>query len=313
MGNVKRRTTKSSQSKLIQLSRTIEGTVKSFDGTPIWYKSVGKGVPIVFCNGLGCSTFFFSYLIDYFKRNFQVVMWDYRGHGRSAPPSFKKNHTIKALTLDLKAVMNKLKIKKAILVGHSMGTQVLYEFYSKYPSRCVAIVSCFGTFGKPMDTLYDSPLSKYIFEIIYIFNHLFPRISNLIGTFILKNPLWFELGGALKLLKPFMADKKILRQYTNHITNVDPIFLTKLTLNLQEHTIEPIIKKLKIPTLIIAGKEDAFTPLWVSKKMHRIIPKSELFVVQKGTHVALVEQPELINLRIEKFLKEKVIKDRWKK
>lgn len=301
-------TTKSGRTRLTEMAHTQEGFITSFDGTKIWYRSSGVGTPMVLCNGLGCSTFYFDYLEDYFKKFYRVIIWDYRGHGRSDPPHVKKNHTLNSLKFDLKALMDGLKIKKAIMVGHSMGTQVLYEFYSCFPKRCIALLPVFGTFQRPMDTFYDSPASKYVFEFVYIFNHLFPQLANKIGHLLIKNPLWFQVGGILKLMKPFLVDKKIMEQYLDHILKVDPIFLTKLTRSMQEHTAEAELKKIKIPTLILGAEEDAFTPVWLSKKMHHLIPHSELFIVKKGSHVALVEQPELINLRIEKFLKEHQIR-----
>ncbi len=288
--------------KLSELAQTREGYTRSFDGTKIWYRSVGKGIPIICCNGLGCSTFYFHYLENYFKRFAQVTTWDYRGHGKSDMPVLRKNHSVQGLVRDLKAVMDILKIKKGILVGHSMGVQVLFEFYRQYPDRVKALISCFGTFGKPMDTFYNTPVSKYLFEVIYIFNQLFPRLSNLIGTVMVKNPLWYQMGGVFKLMKPYLADKKIMEQYVDHIVKVDPIFLSNLTRSLQEHTTESFLRNIKVPTLILGAQDDTFTPLWVSKKMHHLIPRSELFIIQKGSHVALVEHPELINLRIEKFI-----------
>lgn len=305
--------TKPFGAKLKQLAHTQEGFAKSFDGTPIWYKSVGEGIPIVCCNGLGCSTFYFSYLENYFKRSFRVITWDYRGHGKSGKAILKKNHTIEALQLDLKAVLDKLEINKAIFIGHSMGVQLLYAFHVKYSSYFLGLVSCFGTFEKPMDTFFDSPISKYLFEVIYIFNHLFPKAANLIGAFLVKNPLWFQMGGLFKLIKPYMADKTIVRQYIDHIIHVDPIFLTNLIRSLQEHTAESTLKKIKAPTLILGAEEDTFTPVWVSKKMHHLIAPSELFIVKKGSHVALCEQPELINFRIEKFIQERIARPRRQK
>lgn len=293
---------KSVKPKLLELARTREGYATSYDGTRIWYRSVGKGVPIICSNGLGCSTFYFSYLEEYFKKNFQVITWDYRGHGKSELPKDKKNHTIQSLQNDLKAVMDELGIKKAIMVGHSMGTQVLYEFYKNMPGRCMALIPCFGTFEKPMDTFLNSPLSKYVFEVVYLFNQFFPKVSNMMGTFMVKNPLWFRVGGMLKIMQPYMVDRKIMEQYVDHIINVDPIFLSDLTRNMQQHTAEASLKKIKVPTLILGAEDDTFTPVWLSKKMHHLIPKSELFIVKKGSHVALVEQPELINFRIEKFI-----------
>lgn len=307
MAKAQTSTTQSRKGKLLELVTNREGMTESFDGTKIWYNTVGQGTPIVCCNGLGCSTFYFNYLEKYFKRNFQVITFDYRGHGRSEPPKNKKNHTIDSLVGDLNAVMDALNIKKAILVGHSMGTQVLYEFYSRFPNRCMALIPCFGTFEKPIDTFLNSPASKYVFEVIYIFNHMFPKLSHLLGQTMVKNPFWFQMGGLLKIMKPYLADKRILRQYIEHIINVDPIFLSKLTRSMQEHTAESSLKKIKVPTLILGADEDNFTPVWLSKKMHHLIPKSELFIVKKGSHVAFIEHPELINLRIEKFIKERVL------
>lgn len=298
------------KNRLSIMSETAEGWATSYDGTKIAYRSVGKGIPIICCNGLGCSTFYFSYVEEYLKKEHQVITWDYRGHGRSEGPRVRKNHTIDSLIQDLKAVMDTLKIKRGILVGHSMGTQIIYEFYSRYRSRCTALISCFGTFERPIDTFFNSPVSKYVFEFIYIFNHLFPRLSNLIGSLAAKNPFMFQMGGFFKLVKPYMVDKKIIRQYVDHIVHVDPVFLTKLTRNIQEHTAEESLKKIRVPTLILGAEEDTFTPLWISKKMHRLIPGSELFIVKKGSHVALVEQPELVCLRIEKFIRERV-DGRW--
>jgi pimeloyl-ACP methyl ester carboxylesterase len=293
--------------KLVQVAQTREGTTESFDGTRLWYRSVGEGLPIICCNGLGCSTFYFSYLEDYFKRNYQVITWDYRGHGKSEAPKIRKNHTIESLAKDLVCIMNTLGIDQAIIVGHSMGTQVLYEFQARHAEKCLALIPCFGTFEKPIDTFLDSPISKYAFEVIYIFNHLFPKISHLIGKLLIKNPFWFQVAGILKMLQPYLADKRILRQYMEHFVNVDPIFLSKLTRSMQQHTAESSLKKIKVPTLIFGGEEDVFTPVWLSKKMHHLIPDSELFIIKKGSHVALVEQPELMNFRIEKFIQERVL------
>lgn len=297
-----------SQSTLSQLAKTREGWAKSSDGTKIWYRSIGTGIPIFCCNGLGCSTFYFSYLEDYFKRSFQVITWDYRGHGKSGDPGGKKKHNIQTLLLDMKTVLDTLEVSRAIFIGHSMGVQLLFEFYSKHPRYFLGLVSCFGTFERPLDTFLNSPLSKYVFEVIYIFNHLFPKLANKIGIFVMKNPFWFQMGGLFKMMQPYMVDKVILRQYVDHIIHIDPIFLTNLIRSLQEHTAEVSLKKIRVPTLVMGAEDDTFTPVWVSKKMHHLISDSELFIVKKGTHVALCEQPELINFRIEKFFKERVLR-----
>lgn len=296
----------SRRSKLSQLSTIKEGFAKSSDGTNIWYQSQGKGIPMIFCNGLGCSTFYWKHVHSYFKKSNQVILFDWRGHGQSATPKNEINISIDALTEDLHAVLKELKIKKAIFLGHSMGIQILFRFYEKYPHFVRALVPCFGTYGNPLDTFYNSSSSKHVFKMIYVFNHMFPKVANGIGFLMSKNPLWFQMGSLLKMMNPGLVDRKVLKEYIEHFTSVDPVFLAKLAQSMQDYNAEPILKRIKVPVLIFAADNDTFTPVWLSKKMHRLVPDSELMVIKNASHVALIEQPALINLRIEKFIQQNV-------
>ena len=298
------RKTGANKPRLAELATIKEGFAKSFDGTSIWYQAQGKGVPMIFCNGLGCSTFYWKHIHSYFKKSNKVILFDWRGHGQSATPRNEINISIDALTEDLYYVLKELKITKAILLGHSMGIQILFRFYEKYPKMIKALIPCFGTYGNPLDTFYNSSSSKYIFKAIYTFNHLFPKLANGFGYLMSKNPLWFQMGSMLKMMNPGLVDRKVLKEYIEHFTSVDPVFLAKLALSMQEYNAEPTLKNINVPVLIFAAEQDTFTPVWLSKKMHHLIPKSELMVIKNSTHVALVEQPALINLRIEKFIKE---------
>lgn len=281
----------------------LEDYATSADGTRIWYAAEGRLdlTPIVFCNGLGCSTFFWKHLHAFLKRNRMVVLFDWRGHGKSTLPKKPENISIDCLCADLDAVITKLKLKKAILIGHSMGVQTLYRYYEKHPSQVAALIPCFGTYERPLETFYDMTGSKYFFLLVYLFNHLFPRLATTVSGLIAKNPFWFQMGSALKMLNPGLADKKVLRQYIDHITQLDPVLFANLMEGMQEYSARHVLPKVKVPTLIVAGEQDTFTPLWTAKKMNKLIPRSELFVIKKATHVGLVEQPALINLRIEKF------------
>src|SRR4029453_3364341 len=103
-----REKTMKNKAKLAQLIRVREGDAKSKDGTRIHYRAVGQGLPIVCCNGLGVPSFFWKYLEHSFKNLFQVVVWDYRGHGLSSPPKNMKRATVDALVEDSKAVLDAL-------------------------------------------------------------------------------------------------------------------------------------------------------------------------------------------------------------
>lgn len=293
--------------RLFNISTLREGTARSFDGSKIFYRSFGRGdVPLICCNGLGVGSFFWVYLEKFFRISRPVVTWNYRGHGKSELKKNPKHYNLKALVEDCKAVLDVLEIEKGVFLGHSLGVQLIFELYRQIPNRIAGLVPCFGTYGHPMDNFYNTRLSRYLFQLCYLIGTNFPKQSNLISRFLLGNPLSFWLGGLFKVMNTGMIKKEDVDRYIQHILSVDPLFFTMLLKSAQDHSAEEMLRTIKVPTLIIAGDQDQFTPMWISKKMHRLIPQSELFVMQKASHAGLVEQPDLINLRIEKFLQERV-------
>jgi pimeloyl-ACP methyl ester carboxylesterase len=241
-----------------------------------------------------------------FRNSHQVVTWDYRGHGKSELKKDAKGYSLSSIVKDCKSVIDELDLKKAVFIGHSLGVQVIFEIYRHWPERVAGLIPCFGTYGHPMDSFYNTRLSRYLFEITYRLAINFPKQGNWISHLLLRNPLSFYMGGIFKIMNIGMVNKEDIDRYIKHILAVDPIFFNRLLKSAQEHSAEDMLKTIEVPTLIVAGEHDQFTPMWISKKMHRLIPESELFVMHRATHAGLVEQPDLINLKIEKFVQERV-------
>jgi pimeloyl-ACP methyl ester carboxylesterase len=79
---------------------------------------------------------------DFAKRN-RVIAIDLPGHGQSAKPQTTYSMDYFARAVD--AVLGHAKVKRAVLVGHSMGTPVARQFYRKYPEKTLAIIIVDGT------------------------------------------------------------------------------------------------------------------------------------------------------------------------
>jgi len=75
----------------------------------------------------------------------------------------------------------------------------------------------------------------------------------------------------------------------------------------QEHDAGNLLGEIRAPTLVVAGERDLFTPRHLSVEMSTRIPDADLLEIPRGSHAALIEQPELINLRLEKFLDTRVV------
>jgi pimeloyl-ACP methyl ester carboxylesterase len=116
-----------------------ESHFAKLDGARIHYKSYGKGKEaLVLIHGWSCNLDYWRDQIpDFAKRN-RVIAIDLPGHGESDKPQITYSMDLFARAVD--AVMRDAHVKRAVLVGHSMGTPVARQFYRKYPEKTLAIV-----------------------------------------------------------------------------------------------------------------------------------------------------------------------------
>lgn len=107
-------------------SQVVSGaaTTASFDGVPISYESVGTGAPtLVFVHGWSCDRSYWDAQVGPFSERFRVVTLDLAGHGESG--SERSSWTIASYGVDVAAVVEHLDLDRVILIGHSMGGDVV--------------------------------------------------------------------------------------------------------------------------------------------------------------------------------------------
>ncbi len=90
--------------------------------------------------------------------------------------------------------------------------------------------------------------------------------------------------------------------YFAHLSSMDPRLFLGMLKHASEHSTFDHLPEVDVPALIVAGTHDTFTPYWLSEEMHDRIPGAEMLTVPGGTHIAPLEQPELLTLRLEKWL-----------
>jgi len=124
----------------------LAAVVRSGDGVPIHYTVEGRGEPaLVFVHCWNCDRHFWDAQLRAFRKSHRVVAIDLAGHGQSG--TGRKDWTIEAFGDDVKAVVDKLGLKRVVLVGSSMGGPVALEAARKLGDRVVGIVA--------VDTLHD--------------------------------------------------------------------------------------------------------------------------------------------------------------
>ena len=280
-----------------------QGFAKTDDGIELFWRSRGTGSPaLVCCNGIGVGTYFWEYLVRHFGRTHQVVTWDYRGHGRSSRVGAEHRVDIPRMALDLGVVVRELDLKSPVVLGHSMGTQVLLERYRQAPEEIGGVVSILGTYGHPLDTFNNLAASRQIFDLVIALNSAIPRVANAVQKAIVSLPVAYDFAARAGLVDGSRMSRHDLRQYLSGLTDIGfPLFF-RMVEALGEHTARDILAQVAVPALVVAAEFDSFTPPKLARELHEHLPDSHYVELAGASHAGIVEQPEFINSAVEDFL-----------
>jgi len=284
-----------------------EQVFESFDGTRIWcaMEGGGSGVPIVCTNGVGISTFFWDEVRRYFAPDHPVVIWDYRGHGRSERPADLARTTIEDNARDLNGVMEQFGLSTALHVGHSMGSQVVLEFYHLFAEKVVGLAPMLGAFEYPANDFLGIRGFGKMFPWMMNIARQTPALWSSFTRMTLKSPaLWPAVRRTL--VHHELCDRNAMEPYFKHLAALDFEVFFHMVGHMQQHSARRYIQDILVPVLVVAGEWDRFTRPQHSLEMRHLIPEAEMLYLEHGTHAALLEQPELINLRLEKFIRQRV-------
>lgn len=300
------------------------GFARTDDGEHLYWRTVGPtdtrpplrrrkrmvcGPTFVCCNGVGVSTFFYKYIVEHFRTTRQVVVWDYRGHGRSSVPrdAMAADLSIERNARDLAIVLKAAGVDgPVVLLGHSMGCQVILEFHKQFPDRVAALIPMFGTFARPLDTFFDSRHSRTVFGRLHALALRTDRASRRFLLPLYASPLAFDFSRLTGIVDTYFAPRTDIQSYTDHLGHMDPDVFLGMVAQMGEHDLTEHLPTIQVPTLVLGGENDLFTPAHRSRRMAELIPGAELLVLANASHAAIVEHPETIALRIERFLAERV-------
>ena len=244
----------------------------------IHYRSWGRGRDaIVLIHGWMCDMSYFAPQVTHFANGMRVVAIDLPGHGLSDKPEI--DYTQPFFAESVRRVLDDAHVKRAVLVGHSMGTQVARQFYRMYPERTLALVWLDGSF-KAMITDQAT-------------------IDTILGS--LRGPGY--PAAAARVVDGMLAVAPD-SGYKAHIREVmlgtpQHVVASAATgmFDLKLWNDEPI----KVPMLLIHAK----SPLWTEeyeKYVRRIVPNVDYVVMDGVSHFLHTEKPAEINALIDAFL-----------
>jgi len=293
-------------------------TVTAPDGTQLCAYEVGRGAgpAILLCNGLGGNIDAWRYFIDDFGDHHRIVSWDYRGLYRSGAAAAGSDYSVGTQVRDLLAVLAHFDLQQVVVVGWSMGVQVAFELLKTRPETVLGLVLINGTFGRPFSTAFAPLLGKTpIMPMIPAAMKAVESIAHLAAPMQPLAQKAARTRASLRVLRALglvseSLDEKMFLTLASQVAGLHmPRYMATLN-SLGDHCAEAVLPQVRVPTLIITGDRDLFTPVGQSREMAKRIGGAELLVIPSGTHYTPLEFPELIHLRVQKFLRERLGFDR---
>lgn len=245
---------------------------------------------VTFVHGAGGSSSIWYQQLRAFKAEYNVLVLDLRGHGKSKmvlKDVMNTRYTFDVITADIVEVIDHLKIQQSHFVGISLGTILIRNLAEKHPERVQSMI-----------------------------------LAGAIMKLNLRSQLLIKLGNTFKSIVPYMVLYRffafIIMPRKNHKQS-RLLFVREAKKLYQKEfrrwfkltsEINPLLRffrdnDIKIPTLYLMGSEDhLFLPS--IKKLAKLHTQSEVFVVKDCGHVVNVEQPGIFNSESLQFLKKLV-------
>ena len=269
------------------------------NGINIFYEYMGDGEPLALIGGSLFGRQNFGMVWEGLAEHFKLISYDQRGYGQTDRPL--QSYDLDLWADDLAALMDKLDIPRAHVMGTSAGGMIALKFAAKYPEKCIGVVSdcafakCDGM-RKIMFRTWRHMATSWGCSPEFA-DHV---VTQAVGAEYLDGP---NGAGLIEMVRTIVG--------LNAPETVVQACLAMESMDLREDC-----KKISNPTLVITAKKDMLTPMetgstgagaqWVADN----IPGCEMIVYEDIGHADLVECPEKTIASTIDFLhraKEKVL------
>jgi pimeloyl-ACP methyl ester carboxylesterase len=256
------------------------------NGIQIYYEEHGAGFPVLLIQGLGYPSGMWFRQIPAFSRPFRTIVFDNRGVGRSDKPD--EVYTVALMAQDACALLERLGIERAHVVGASLGGYIAQELTLRRPDLVERLVLMVTSCGGPRYLDLTKPL--------------WDEVATLAG---LPPEEIIRRGMALATTREFFeASPEIIdRSVAIRLENLQPLFAftrqfsAGMTFNSAGRT-----HRIEKPTLILAGARDRVMPLVLTEELAHKVPRSRLMVYPDGAHLLFLEKVPEVNDVILRFL-----------
>lgn len=234
------------------------------NGVRIWYAVYGQGKPIILLHGGLASSNYWGNQVPVLAKQYQVIVMDTRGHGRSTNDGKPYNYDVMAE--DVVGLMDFLHIKQAAIVGWSDGAILGIKLSIHHPER-IAKVFAFGANSDPSGTLDASD------------NPTFNQYAN------------------VRARQEYQVLSATPSAYNDFFEKIQTMWAA------QPHFTKAEFKTIKTPIWIVDGDHDEGIKREDTEYLAANIPGAGLLILPNVSHFAFIQDPEQFNSNVQSFLK----------
>ena len=256
----------------------------TFKNTEIAFSDKGKGRVIVLLHGFLETSAIWTEYQNKLAKQYRVICIDLLGHGDSNCNGYI--HTMEQMAEYVKAVLNKLNLRKYIIIGHSMGGYVALAFAEMYPDN----VKGLGLFNSTASADSEEKKSERERAIVVVKRNHKKYIKEVIPNLFTKE--------YVPLLKNEIED--LLEEASSLPKQGIIAGLEGMKIRMDR---EVIIKFAQYPVLFIAGKKDKTVTFQSLKEQFYLPEKSQVLVLENSGHMSYLEAKQDCLKAIKKFVR----------
>lgn len=253
------------------------------NGVTLHHQLIGgpAGRPtLVFVNSLGTDFRIWRDVVVRLAGDFSILTYDKRGHGLSETGDTP--YTMKLLADDLAALLDHLRIRRAVICGVSVGGMIAQQLYALRPDLVEALVLC-DTLGKiGDDAFWDRRIGM-----------IEANGLDAVADTILER--WFTKS----FRQPGNPD--YIGHRTMFVRQPEDGYLATCVA-LKHADLSGLAPRIRVPTICVVGDEDGSTPAAAVADFARSIPGARFELIKACGHLPSVEQPEMLTAIMRAFL-----------
>lgn len=252
----------------------------------LFVETVGEGPDVVLWHSLLCDGGMWRPQVDALRDRYRLINIDGPGHGRSAPT--RAPYTLDDCVTAAEQVMEALGVERAAWCGLSWGGMVGMRLALRRPDRVSALVL--------MDTSAraEDPIKKVRYRILEAITRAVGPIPPVQRRIV---PLFFTEDTQ-------RARPELVQRFVDHIQRMDRGSLVHAVdaVIFTRDDISAEIGRIEARALVMTGEEDRATPMAEAELIADQIEGARLVRIPRAAHLANLEQPEIVNDEISRFL-----------